>query len=131
MQPLITTGKYYEFKELIRAKSSDFLVYGNNGSTINKIDNNGNQYYQLDPDGNGQSSGATIYNPDFNYCSLRGNAVLRWEYLPGSTLYFVWTQSREQVEESGSFNPGHSFDRLLNIKPDNIFMDKFNYWLNL
>ncbi len=131
LQPLITSGNYYEFKELLRPKTSDYMIYGNDGSTINKIDNNGSQYYQLDPDGNGQSVGATIYNPDFNYCSLRGNAVLRWEYLPGSTLYFVWTQSREQVEENGSFNPGHSFDRLLDVKPDNIFMIKFNYWLNL
>ena len=30
------------------------------------------------------------FNPDFNTKSLRGNVVMRWEYKPGSTLFFVW-----------------------------------------
>ena len=33
-------------------------------------------------------------NPDFSEQSLRGNAVFRWEYRPGSVLYVAWTQSR-------------------------------------
>jgi hypothetical protein len=32
-------------------------------------------------------------NPDFNYKSFKLNAVFRWEYMPGSDLYIVWTQA--------------------------------------
>ena len=36
--------------------------------------------------------------------SLRGTGVLRWEYRPGSTLYFVWTQIREGFDQFGDFD---------------------------
>jgi len=72
-----------------------------------------------------------ISNLDFNFKSLRGNAVLRWEYLPGSVLYFVWTQTRSDTENIGEFKFKKSFDRLLDAHPDNIFLIKFTYWLNL
>lgn len=68
--------------------------------------------------------------PDFNYKSLRGNAVLRWEYLPGSTLYFVWTQSREDFEDVGAFQFGSSMRRMLQAPAENIFMIKATYWWN-
>jgi hypothetical protein len=31
---------------------------------------------------------------DFDLRSLRGSAVLRWEYRPGSALFLVWQQER-------------------------------------
>jgi len=68
--------------------------------------------------------------PDFNFKSLRGNAVLRWEYLPGSTLFFVWTQQRDHNEDLGDFNFGPSMRRLLRAPADNIFMIKATYWWN-
>ena len=42
-----------------------------------------------------------LSDPSFNIKSLRGNAVLRWEYRPGSVLYFVWTQERTDFEPLG------------------------------
>ena len=66
-----------------------------------------------------------------NFKSLRGNAVLRWEYLPGSTLYLVWAQSRSDYEQMGDFQFNRSFRRLWTADVDNIFMIKMAYWLNL
>jgi hypothetical protein len=66
-------------------------------------------------------------NPDFNFHSLRGNAVLRWEFRPGSTAYFVWTQSRVDEEPTGRFQLGRSFGRLLAADADNIFLVKVAY----
>jgi hypothetical protein len=63
--------------------------------------------------------------------SLRGNAVLRWEYSPGSTLYFVWTQSRSDYENLGDFRFHRSLDRLVDARPDNIFLVKATYWWGL
>jgi hypothetical protein len=31
-------------------------------------------------------------------------SLLRWEYRPASTLYFVWTQQRDGVDQFGDFN---------------------------
>ncbi len=131
MQPLIVSGKYTEFKALQKSKGYEFLKYGENGSTIvNNTSPSGEiTSYTLDPDGTGPASANTIGNPDFNYLSLRGSAVLRWEYLPGSALYFVWTQNRQDVEANGEFNFGNSMKNLFDLRADNIFLIKISYWL--
>lgn len=124
IQPLMSSGKYTNFKELAKPKSYDYTIYGTKGSTIDE--NN-----VADPDGNGPAPPIEVGNPDFNFTSLRGNAVLRWEYLPGSVLYLVWTQTREYSEESGDFHFNKSFKHLGNSSPDNIFVLKFTYWFNM
>jgi hypothetical protein len=124
MQPLISVADYSEFKEVARPRSLDYLVYGTDGSTITQA----GQSYIVDPDGSGPAQAFAYGNPDFNLRSFRGNAVLRWEYLPGSTLYLVWTQSRADQEETGSFQFRRSFRRMLDAQPDNIFMIKLTYW---
>jgi hypothetical protein len=131
LQPLIASGKYSDFKFLERPSSYDFTIYGEKGSTIEQGTNpNGDvTSYTIDPDGDGQAESQTIGNPDFNYISLRENAVLRWEYMADSTLFLVWTQSREDVEPTGDFQFGNSFNNLLSVKTDNIFMLKITYWL--
>ncbi|NWF89575.1 MAG: carbohydrate binding family 9 domain-containing protein [Ignavibacteriaceae bacterium] len=131
VQPLIASGKYSEFKTLRKAKSYEFLNYGSNGSTItNNLTSSGDiESYRLDPDGNGPANSYEISNPNFNFLSLRGSAVLRWEYLPGSTLYFVWTQNRADVEPTGEFNFGRSVENLFDLRADNIFLIKLSYWL--
>jgi hypothetical protein len=126
LQPLVSAGDFSDFKELARAKSYDFNHFGQNGSTINLNDDT----YLVDPDGTGPASAFEFSDPDFNYNSLRANAVLRWEYLPGSTFYLVWTQSRSYETEIGQFRFEQSLDDLRHVNPDNIFMVKLNYWLN-
>ncbi|MGE5365130.1 MAG: DUF5916 domain-containing protein [Bacteroidota bacterium] len=128
VQPLISTGAYSSFKELARPRSFDYSRYGEGSSTISKNENN---EYTVDPDGSGPAEEFTFDNPDFNYKSLRGNAVLRWEYKPGSTLYLVWTQNRDDSEDEGKFNFGRSFRRLFDKSCDNIFMLKFTYWFSI
>lgn len=72
------------------------------------------------------------YSPDFNEKSLRGNAVLRWEYQPGSTLYLVWSQNRyEGLEDPGDFSPRRDLRTLMRAQGENVFMMKVNYWFNL
>jgi len=56
--------------------------------------------------------------------------VLRWEFRPGSTLFLVWTQTRDDFNDNGDFHFGRSFDQLITAKADNIFVLKFTYWLS-
>ncbi|HEU4455554.1 MAG TPA: DUF5916 domain-containing protein, partial [Longimicrobium sp.] len=68
--------------------------------------------------------------PDFNFRSLRGNAVMRWEWRPGSTLYLAWQQQRESFGEEGDFRLGRDRRELFDAEPDNVFLIKVSYWLN-
>lgn len=124
VQPLISAGDYYNFKELKAPKTYDFKIYGEEGSTFDPETNT------ADPDGEGPAQPIEIGNQDFNFKSLRGNAVLRWEYLPGSVIYFVWTQTRSEEEEIGDFQFKKSMTKMFAAEPDNIFMIKVTYWLN-
>jgi len=69
---------------------------------------------------------------DFNYKSLNLNLVLRWEYLPGSTLYLVWTHARDGYETSyGNFAFSRDFKDLFDTPQTNTFLLKANYWWNI
>jgi hypothetical protein len=127
LQPLISAGDYQNFKELARPNTFEFNRYGEGNSSITREDNT----YRVDPDGPGPAEYFEFDNPDFNIKSLRANAVVRWEYLPGSTLYFVWTQSRFDFDDNGEFQFNRSLDRLFRGSTDNIFMVKLTYWLNM
>lgn len=71
-------------------------------------------------------------NPrDFNWSSFNSNLVLRWEYRPGSTLYVVWTQSRENYDTRGDFRFKRDWDNLFETIPGNTFLIKVNYWLSI
>jgi hypothetical protein len=62
--------------------------------------------------------------------SLRGNAVLRWEWRPGSTVYLAWQQQRQGLGEGGSVRFREDASALLSAPADNILVLKWTYWLN-
>jgi hypothetical protein len=129
MQPFFAVGDYSDFKELARPRSLNYNYYGQNGSTINY--DKDNDKYNVDPDGNGPAKSFTFGNPNFNYKSLRGTVVLRWEALPGSTLYFVWSHNQTNFDNAGEFNFARDFKQLWNSKGDDVLMVKFSYWLDM
>jgi hypothetical protein len=124
-QPLLSSGRYTGFKELARPSSYAFNSYPAPTSTDDP------DRIVVDPDGvSGPAQGEEIDDPNFSLASLRGNAVLRWEYLPGSTLFLVWTQNRSDTETIGTFRTGRALDRLFGAPGDNIFLVKVSYWWN-
>ncbi len=58
-----------------------------------------------------------------------GNAVLRWEYRPGSALFFVWQQSRFGSTPSGEFDFGRDLNEPLSVAPENVFVTKGTWWV--
>jgi hypothetical protein len=122
-QPLVSSGRYTGVRELRTPGSFDFLRYGEEGSTIDRATG------AVDPDGAGPAAGFNIGQPDFTLASLRGNAVLRWEYAPGAALFVVWTQDRAMSENVGTFRPGSSFEGLLEGDGRNVMMVKATYRL--
>ncbi len=74
-----------------------------------------------------QSRVAHIPNPDFTLRELHGSAVLRWEYLPGSELFLVWTQTRSGSDHFGSLDTGRDMSDLLALHPKNVLLVKMSY----
>ncbi len=125
-QPLVVSGRYTNFKEFDAPRGLAKSTYGRDMGTIEA----GAGSYTVDPDGPGPAEPFSFDDPDFNFRSLRGNAVLRWEFRPGSTLFLVWTQSRSDTAPVGDLDFSRDVDALFDAHADNIFLLKLNYWLS-
>ncbi|HJQ21083.1 MAG TPA: DUF5916 domain-containing protein [Gemmatimonadaceae bacterium] len=101
LQPLISAGDYGDARQLVAPRTFDFVPYA-----------------------------GAVPDLDFNLRSLRGNAVLRWEWREGSTLFLAWQQSRFGYAPIGDFAFGRDRSALFATRPDNIYVLKVNYWLN-
>ncbi|HZI21597.1 MAG TPA: DUF5916 domain-containing protein [Gemmatimonadales bacterium] len=67
----------------------------------------------------------------FNFKAFNSTTVLRWEYRPGSTLFLVWTQGREDFQPAiGPRSLTGDFQDLFGLHPDNTFLIKASYWIN-
>ena len=125
-QPLLAAGDYYDFKEFARPRTFDYAVYGRDLGTIARSDAG---VYTVDPDGAGAAPAFSFADRDFNQRSLRGNAVLRWEYRPGSALFLVWQQSRFDRIGSGEFDFRDDAGELVATRPENVFVVKGTWWV--
>jgi len=123
IQPFISVGDYNGFKEFASPGTYNFNIYGEGGSSIGYSEEN--KQYTVNPGDGGDPF--KLKNPDFNYKSLRGTVVFRWEYNPGSTLYFVWTQKRMDSGNPGDLSLGRDFLDMLSASGDNVFMLKLTY----
>ena len=128
-QPLIASGDYKTFREFTNPREATFRDYVP-GQDITSSIVDGSRQYTIDADGAGtRAQPITFSDPNFNFRSLRGSAVMRWEYRPGSTLYFVWQQNRADTDPIGDFRFGRDRGALFDAHPDNIFLVKASYWL--
>src|SRR5262249_43111981 len=118
-QPLISVGRYWDFKELARPSSFAFLRYGREIGQISF--DPASRQYTVDPDNTIGAQPITFSDPDFNVKSLRVNAIFRWEWRLGSTLYLVWTENRQDNSNPGYFSPAHDVSRLLS-HPNDVFL---------
>jgi hypothetical protein len=132
-QPFLASGAYDEMKQYAAPRTNSTLNYGTDIGTLTAQRNTAGQVvsYRIDPDATGPAAAFDISNPDFNVRSLRGTAVLRWEYRPGSTVFFVWTQERSGSEAYGDFDFNRDKSALFRDRPVNVFQIKASYWLGI
>jgi hypothetical protein len=126
-QPLIAAGDYEDFKELALPRTFDFRSYGSDIGEL--LYDPGRDIYQVDPDGAGGAPSFSFGNPDFNFKSLRLNAVFRWEPKPGSALYAVWTRQQQDSRNPGGFSLGRETSAMFAAPGDDIFLVKLTYWM--
>jgi hypothetical protein len=126
-QALLSTGDYPTIREFATPRTYDFPVYGVDVGTIAR--NPDLPIYSIDPDGAGAAPSFRIPVPDFNFKSLRVNAVLRWEFRPGSAAYVVWTQRRQDGRNPGNSDPIRDLGDLFSAPADDVFMVKLAWWI--
>jgi len=125
-QPFVSAGKYTEFKRITDSRSSEYtdrfsdlgseLAYTSQDKMYHVSDQTGNPLYSFD-------------QPDFNVKEFLSNMVVRWEYLPGSTIYLVWSQTRSQSVTNGNFNYRRDLTDLFDKKPYNVLLLKMSFRL--
>ncbi|MFQ6614095.1 MAG: DUF5916 domain-containing protein [Fidelibacterota bacterium] len=125
LQPYLATGTYSHFKEFARPRSYEFMEYGVDGSSTIETTDDG---YLLDPTGGDDADIIELGNPDFNYKSLIGNAVIRWEFKPGSTLFLVWTSNGNDFRHPGEMRIRRDLNDLFSQPSDNVLALKITYW---
>jgi hypothetical protein len=123
-QPFISRGRYRDFKYVtnpVAARLTDrFQAYDSN-----QIDLNGANF-QVDENQDGTVD-YSFANPDFSYVQFNSNLVLRWEYIPGSELFLVWSQGiTSGVLSTDSLFKGFETG-VLDERPRNIFLIKATY----
>ncbi len=128
-QPFLFSGDYSDFKKVIDAGNNDIMKQYYQFS-LNEISYDSDfDIYHVDENENGQTN-YSFENPDFSFYEFRSNLVLRWEYIPGSTAYLVWSQGRTGDHPDGRFSLNKNIERLSMLKASNTFLIKFSYRLS-
>lgn len=124
-QPFLSSGKYTEFKKITNGRADyyadRFSYFAGNELAYNAAVE---QYMVYDQSGNNLYS---FDQPDFNIKAFLSNMVVRWEYKPGSTIYLVWSQKRDESVQNGNFNLADDMRDLFNNKPYNVFLFKASF----
>jgi hypothetical protein len=124
-QPFGSSGRYSKFKKIAKGDatrySKRFTMMAQNATTL--LDDE----YHIDENLDGETD-FSFDKPDFNIGQFRSNLVIRWEYIPGSTLFLVWTQEMNGAfydREGNKLNDRYSFD--FDEQAHNIFLVKYTY----
>jgi hypothetical protein len=130
-QPFATSGNYNQLKMVTQSRNpgyeNRFHIYDSVQLQNPDPDNN----YAVDEDRDGVLD-YKFENPNFNFNEFLSNLVVRYEYVPGSVVYFVWSQSRQYQTETGKFDLSQNLGGLYNQeKPTNTLMVKFSYRIAL
>ncbi len=124
-QPFISRGRYQHFKYVSDPLASNFR------DRFTQIDEQlsfANGVYSADENGDGNSD-YQFSNPDFAFIQWRANLVLRWEYIPGSELFLVWSQDLSRFGDASQTLYDGLDSNILDKQPQNIFLIKATYHL--
>jgi hypothetical protein len=123
-QPFLSAGEYRALGEVASSRARPFAqrvrlfspdsMHGTNDGSL----------------AIGSSTGVlSIARPDYAVAQLNANALLRWEYRPGSTLFVVWSQGRNVDADAASFDIGGQARDLLRAPATNVVLVKVSHWL--
>jgi hypothetical protein len=100
LQPFIAAGDYHDYRSLAAARTRDYDRFTGD-----------------------------VADPDFNFRSVRGSAVVRWEFRPGSAMYVVWNENRSDVVRVGDFRFNRDLRAISTAPSHDVLLVKLSYWL--
>ncbi|MBS0010232.1 MAG: hypothetical protein KFF49_02405, partial [Bacteroidales bacterium] len=128
-QPFIATGKYSNIK-MITDPVADELSDRYQQYTDAQLTKE-ETYYGIDEDIDGTYD-YSFGIPDFSVNEWLSNLVIRWEFLPGSTAFLVWSQTRDFYQQAGEFEVWDNMHQLFtDKKANNTFLVKLSYRFGL
>ncbi len=123
-QPFVASGTYRDLFQVVAPRASrwrdrvrpyrgsEYTAHGDGTLTL----------------GSGAAA-VRIDDPAFSVGEFRSNAVFRWEYRPGSTLFVVWSQRRDASDAVGAFDPSRQLGDLFSDGGTNVLTVKWSHWL--
>jgi hypothetical protein len=99
LQPFLASGYYHSYRSLVAARTRDYEPYT-----------------------------AEAPESDFNFRSVRGSAVVRWEFRPGSALFVAWNENRAGTEPVGDFRFARDLRGVSRVPSHDVFLVKLSYW---
>lgn len=133
-QPFLASGSYGEFKRVtdpLADRYEDRLRRFTTGDAPQGeiVHDEAAGGYLIDEDRDGTVDYG-FEDPDFDYKEFNSNLVVRWEYRPGSTLYFVWSQGRLGDSPLGELELADDLEALFDLHPRNTFLIKVSRWFS-
>ena len=132
--PSVFAVRFQDFRELAAGRTFDFVRYGDTRGTRHaRVRRRGAPACRRASPST-RATAATrsrVFNNDFTQLSLRGNAVLRWQWRPGSTLFFVWQQTRDEFAPFAGFDVVADVPDVFGATVQNVFLLKATYWFGL
>ena len=123
-QPFLSAARYAGFKEVVDPRAGTYANRFRRFAPVRAGD-----VYEADLDGDARID-LRFDDPAFNVKRFHSNAVLRWEYRRGSTLFVVWSQGREAEGGDPSFRLGRDALALFRVEPTNVLLVKWSHWLS-
>ncbi len=128
-QPFITKVRYTDFKYITNslAKNHGDRFYAYQPEEIQHVEvEEGEWVYEIDED-HDKNADYSFDDPDFTFVQFRSNLVARWEYIPGSEVFVVWSQGTTSLGDPNEKLFRSLNDNLFSGKAHNIFLVKFTY----
>ncbi len=123
-EPFVSIGNYTNFNHITNPVADDlydrFDLYDENQIKIN------DGTYEVDENRDG-SIDYSFDDPDFAFVQYRSNLVVRWEYIPGSEIYLVWSQGTTGYGDPNDRLWENIDNEIIQQKPENTYLIKVTY----
>ncbi|HKP16341.1 MAG TPA: DUF5916 domain-containing protein, partial [Gemmatimonadaceae bacterium] len=122
-QPFLSTGEYRALGTVVDARATAL------GDRVRRFSPGA-----LSPTSGDQleartTSGTLRFDrPDYSVAELNANAVLRWEYRPGSAMFVVWSQGRTHDGDTSTGMRSQAGE-LFAAPATNVVLVKVSHWL--
>ncbi|MFI1744473.1 DUF5916 domain-containing protein [Thalassobellus sediminis] len=125
-QPFISSGRYNRFNyvnnPIAKKLAGRITEFSESQIAFDALD----EVYNIDEN----KDGTTDYSfdkPDFSFVQFRSNLVVRWEYIPGSEIFLVWSQGVTGNDDSTNNLLRNLDNQILQKQIENIFLIKATY----